>query len=174
MYKKLSALLLIPILILCGCNYNSFERLTAEEYDTAIKAAWVEFVGGTADWAKEYASIGEGFDNYKAAGTQLQAACDRTLKGLDMFSQINPPEEFEETHKKLLKAAESEKRWVSYREQSFKADSKEESDKILDKLTDEINSMPTEDLLPDIYLKLCRELGEFGNPHSEDLPKIYV
>lgn len=155
MYKKLAALLLIPVFILCGCN-NSSERLTKEEYDTAVKAAWTEFVGGTVDWSAGYSSIGEGFEGYKAAGDRLQAACDRTLTGLNMFAEISPPEEFELMHKELLKAAENERRWVSYREQSFKADSKEESDRILDKLADEINSMPTEDLLPDIYLRQYR------------------
>ncbi len=157
MYKKLFALLLIPVFILCGCN--SSKRLTKEEYKTALKAAWEEFLGGTTDWVKNYASIGESFDKYKAAKDRLQAACDRTVKGLNMLSEINPPKEFEEAHKKLLKAAKDEKRWVSYREQSFKASNKEESDKILDKLADEINNTALEDMLPDIYLKLYKELG---------------
>lgn len=158
MYRKLLTILLIPVFILCGCNSSS-ERLTREEYKTAVKAAWTEFAGGTNDWISSSNSIGEGFDEYKAAKDALQAACDRTVKGLNMFFEIKPPEEFEEIHNKLLGAAEDEKRWASYREQSFKADSKEESDKILDKLAEEINSMSLEDLLPDIYMKLSSELG---------------
>ena len=165
MNKRFFAAFLVPfMLFLCGCDNSAASKpLTREEYKVALSTAWEEFCDGTNDYVRAYNAAGEDFDKYRASADQLQAACDRTVKGLNGFAEIVPPKEFEEIHKKLLKAAEDEKRWSSYREQSFKTDSKEESDRILDKLAQEIDGMPLEDLLTDIVLKLYNELGGFGS-----------
>lgn len=174
MNKRIFSAILVPfmlfvyavcaMLFFCGCDNSAASRpLTRDEYKAALSAAWDEFCGGTNDYLRACNAAGEDFDKYRASADQLQAACDRTVRGLKGFAEIVPPEEFEEMHKKLLKAAEDEKRWSSYREQSFKTDSREESDRILDKLAQEIDGMPLEDLLSDIILKLYNELGGFGS-----------
>lgn len=165
MTKSFLALLIIPLIFFCGCEKGAEDkpRLTKEEYKDTVCSAWTEFRDATFDYAKIVGETLLDFSEYKGKSAELQETCDRMSQAFEMLEEILPPEEFGEQHERLLKSIEDEKRWVSYREESFNADTKEESDRILDKLSAETHAIPDTDNFTYIFIMLYQELGGFEN-----------
>lgn len=159
--KRVFALIFIPLLIFCGCGAENVPRLSEEEYKEAVMSAWEEFRDAQAGFLMVAVKAGDDFALYKGSGSELQPKLDTMRAALEKFEKMNPPEKYEELHKKLVKSIGDEKRWITYREESLSADTKESSDKALDKISEEVNAMQAGETMPAYVMELYRQLGAF-------------
>lgn len=147
---------ILPITLLCGC---SVERLTLEEYKTEVSAAVPEWVKDITGWSAFVATAVIDDDN-EIEFEKLQknkATLEEKLrvieKALDKIEAIgNPPEEYDELHKKLKNAVSIERKWLKYQREMISA--KNESDckaaeKKIEKLLEN-----TDDTLPLVYVEM--------------------
>lgn len=169
--KKVSLilLLLIPLLLFCGCDNGSNgnnentgsdigEKLTEKEYEKLLKDYWQEIHirRQNIDDLKDKA---EGsFSELQKLKSQLLEACDRESEVWDKFAAINPPDEYSELQEKLVKGVDMEKRWLEYEKQAYCADTEEEANEIYGKILQETKAIDTNDLFPGVYMEIHLKL----------------
>lgn len=159
--KRIFALILIPLLIFCGCGAENAPRLSEEEYKEAVMTAWEEYRDAQAGFLTIAVKAGDDFALYKGSSSELQPKLDDMRAALEKFEKINPPEKYDELHKKLVKSIGDEKRWITYREESLSADTEEKSNKALDKISEEVSKLQAGETMPAYVMELYRELDLF-------------
>lgn len=161
MSKNFLALLFIPfIFFLYGCNNNT-PRLTVEEYSEAMDKAWSQYRdNGYGEFIKVSLETGNDFSEMQEKKAEILAACDKMDADLEEFEKINPPEEYQELHDRLLKSIEDEKRWDEYRRKGFSASTEKEANEYFDKIAEEVTAASRE-TFPSIYLEIHKKLNNF-------------
>lgn len=104
---SLTIALILPVTLLCGC---SGKRLTPEEYKTAIESAWKKYMSSVLEMTEYFPADAdeEGCLSVIQKNKQeLEELLDKREEALDDFKKINPPEEYGELHKKLIKAEDA-------------------------------------------------------------------
>ena len=160
--KKVFALFIAVVLILplCGCSVG--ERLTLEEYKTEVSAAVPEWTRAMAGWAAFAATNIIDDDNeiefekmrkYKATLEEELCVIEKALDKIDKIG--NPPEEYDELHKKMKNAVSIERKWLKYQRELISAKSQsdcEAAEKKIEKLVENTNDT----LLP-VYVEMRRK-----------------
>lgn len=160
-------LLLIPLLLFCGCsndpkenneNIGSLsavgEKLTVKEYEKLLKDYWQEMNICRQD-IDDLKDKAEGsFSELQKLRSRLLEACGRVSEVWDKFAAIVPPDEYSELQAKLVKGVEMEKRWLEYEKQAYCADTEEEANEIYGKILQEVKAMDTNDLFSGVYTEI--------------------
>ena len=142
--------------MLCGC---SAKRLTLEEYKTEVSAAVPEWTEAMMGWSA-FAATAVIDDDNEIEFEKLQkhkATLEEKLrvieKALDKIDKIgNPPEEYDEFHKKLKNAVSIERKWLKYQREMVSAKSESECKKAEDKVAKLLEN--TDDTLPVVYVEM--------------------
>lgn len=164
-------LLLIPLLLFCGCDNNPKgnnestgslsdieEKLTAREYEKLLNDYWQELHSRRQDIDDLKEKAEGSFSELQKLKSQLLEACDREDEVWDKFAAINPPDEYLELQDKLVKGVETEKRWLEYEKQAYCADTEEEANEIYGKILQECKAIDTDDLFPGVYTEIHLKL----------------
>lgn len=99
--------LILPIVMLCGCS--SGERMSPEEYKSAIMSSWKKYITSFTDMATYLPSepleaTAENVSLIQSNSSKLDECLNKREEAYNDFKKMNPPEEYEELHKKLIKA----------------------------------------------------------------------
>lgn len=158
---SLAIALILPIILLCGCSYEQNKRLSAEEYKTQLESAWDKYLNSVLDLIEltplevNDAALKEFSENSEKA----QPALKLREQSFKEFCEINPPEKYEELHKKLIAAMESwEYEQLELHRKMFEAKSVAELEEISKRIAEHANNS-TEDTFPMIFLKIEMELS---------------
>lgn len=148
--------LILPIVMLCGC---SGERLTLEEYKTEVSAAVPEWTKAMMGWSAFMATsvIDDNneieLEKVKKHKATLEEKLRVIKKALDKIDKIgNPPEEYDELHKKMKDAVSIERKWLKYQRELMSAKSQSDckaAEKKIEKLLEN-----TDDTLPLVYVEM--------------------
>lgn len=164
MSKRILALFIIPLLLFCGCEKEPPPRLTEEEYTDALTDAWQRYLSGINDVVALVSGNEENIEAIKEKRSEAEELFVQVENAFADFEAMNPPEEYEKRHDKLLKTMDYEKEWVAIMRRAFAAETQAEFTEAMDGLTSliEAQSYGTGDTFPGAYIELLRGLKYFG------------
>lgn len=169
MTKRVFAFALIfSIVLFCGC---SVERLSLDEYKSETKAAVTEWLDAISDWSGfvgKYVIVnGEdmSFEQTQKNKGGLEQKLLKVEDALDKIDKIgNPPEEYDELHRKLKNGVSIERKWLKYQREMNNAKTETEYSAAGDKVTELVNETADESL-PHAYLEL---IHQFNSGEDQD------
>lgn len=136
------------------------KQLTENEYGKMLAEYWNEY----KDSAKVIDTLEEqadnDFDKLKEINGEILEAHDNIKAALDKFSALIPPDEYQELHQKLINGTEMEKRWLELQKSAYCAETEEEANEICDKIVEEMDNTPVNDLFPSVYVKIRLKLQD--------------
>lgn len=138
------------------------KKLTAEEYGRITAEYWEEYNDRAWEISDIVESAEGSFEKLKEKNSELLEACGRVKAVLDKYAEITPPDDYKELHQKLLQSIEEEKRWLTYREQAYSADTEEEGNEIYGKINEEADAMDINDTFPGAYMQIRLKLQGLG------------
>ncbi|MGN0669003.1 MAG: hypothetical protein ACI4JZ_00500 [Oscillospiraceae bacterium] len=166
--KFLAVFLLLPIILLCGCSSEQNKRLSPEEYRSAMESAWDKYLNSMLDLI-DLIPLEVNEESVKTLQENAESA-EPALKmreqSLNEFKEIEPPEKYEELHKKLIAAEDAwEYEQLELYRKMFTVQSVEELTEInetFQKHTEEISGTATDfssgTTFPAVYLQIIKEL----------------
>lgn len=166
--KFLAVFLLLPIILFCGCSSEQNKRMSPEDYRTAMESAWDKYLNSMLDLI-DLIPLEVNEESVKTLGENAESA-EPVLKmreqSLNEFKKIEPPEKYEELHKKLLSAADAwEYEQLELYRKLFAVKSVEELTEInetFQKHSEEISQTAGEfgtgTSFPAVYLQIIKEL----------------
>lgn len=136
------------------------KQLTENEYGKMLAEYWNEYKDSARviDTLEEQAD--NDFDKLKEINGEILEAHDNIKAVLDKFSALIPPDEYRELHQRLIEGADKEKRWLELQKSAYCADTEEEANEICDKIVEEMDSTPINDLFPSVYVKIRLKLQD--------------
>lgn len=150
--------LVLPITLLCGC---SVERLSLDEYKSETEAAvtgWIDALSDWADFVGKYVMVnGEdmSFEEMQKNKGGLEQKLLKVEDALDKIDKIgNPPEEYDELHRKLKNGVSIERKWLKYQREMNNAKTEAEYSAAGDKIQKLVSG---DDTLPMAYLELVKK-----------------
>jgi len=168
--------LILPIVMLCGCSMG--ERLSPEEYNFAMINAWQKYITSCTDMApylppEPFEATAENVSIIQSNSAKLKECLDKREEALNDFKEMNPPEEYEELHKKLIKGINTrEKEQLALLRKLVKAktpddisDYNEEMERMSAELTPEDSAFLTGTTFPSVYVQIIMKLN--GNKIGE-------
>lgn len=157
---RIIAALILPIILLCGCAAEE-KRLSAKEYRTAIESAWDKYINSMLDLIEitpltvDEAAVSEFAKNAEKA----QPALKMREQSLKEFSEINPPEKYEELHKQLIAAMDAwEYEQLELHRKMFVVKSVAELEEITNRISEHAENS-SENTFPMVYLKIEKALN---------------
>lgn len=169
MIKRLIALVMAAML-LCGCTTG--EQLTPEEYKSAIMSSYKKYITSFIDMAsylppEPIEATAENVSLIQSNSAKLEECLDKRKEALNDFKKMNPPEEYKELHKKLIKAIDSDEEELAITRKLVKAktpddisDFNEKMEKISAELTPEESDFFTGTTFPAVYTQIVFKLIE--------------
>lgn len=163
---SLIIVLILPIVMLCGCSTG--ERLSPEEYKSAVTSAWEKYFGSITELAAliPIQANDEGLAKLQQNASKCEALLNQREEAFNDFKIINPPKEYEELHKKLIKAIDyDEKEQLAITRKFVKAkttddisDFIEEMERISAETTPEESDIFTGTTFPSVYGQIILKL----------------
>ncbi len=163
--------LVLPIVLLCGCS--SGERMSPEEYKSAIMSSYKKYITSFTDMApylppEPFEANAENVSLIQSNSAKLEECLDKHEEAFNDFKEMNPPEEYEELHKKLIKAINTrEKEQLAITRKLVKAktpddisDYNEEIEREAAELTPEASDFLTGTTFPAVYTQIIMKLIE--------------
>lgn len=165
---SLAIVLILPIILFCGCSSEQQKRLTPEEYRSAMESAWDKYINSMLDLIDliplevDEESVKTLQENAKSA----EPALKMREQSLNEFKEILPPEKYEELHKKLITAADAwEYKQLELYRKMFTVQSVEELTEIsktFEEHSEEISGTASDfssgTTFPVVYLQIIKEL----------------
>lgn len=154
-------------MLLCGCSQQN-KRLTPEEYRSAMESAWDKYLNSMLDLI-DLIPLEVNEESVKTLQENAESA-EPALKmreqSLNEFKEIEPPEKYEELHKKLIAAEDAwEYEQLELYRKMFTVQSVAELTEInetFQKHTEEISGAASDfgsgTTFPVIYLQIIKEL----------------
>lgn len=166
---SLAIALILPIILLCGCtSAEQNKRLSPEEYRTAMESAWDKYLNSMLDLI-DLIPLEVDEESVKTLQENAESA-EPVLKmreqSLNEFKEIQPPEKYEELHKKLISAADAwEYEQLELYRKMFTVQSVEELTEIsktFEEHSEEISGTASDfssgTTFPIVYLQIIKEL----------------
>lgn len=163
--------LILPIVMLCGCSTG--DRLSPEEYKSATTSAWEKYATSLTDMVPylppaPLEATAENVSIIQSNSAKLEECLDKREEAFNDFKKINPPEEYEELHKKLIKAIDNdEKEQLAITRKLVKAKTpddisefNEEMGRISAELTPEDSDIFTGTTFPSVHGQIVMKLLE--------------
>lgn len=155
MIKRITAMIIaviIPIALLSGCG----KSLTVEEYKDELQSKW-------RDYASAQMAIVSDMQSFDESGTipaEFEDHCKSFEQAMKAFEKINPPSDYKEKHKQLVKALDNERDWLAAIRECAAATSPQEIEQAEQKIqaaANYPNSVPK--IILELFTKLVEELG---------------
>ncbi len=150
--------LIFSIMLFCSC---SAARLSLDEYRSETEAAVTGWFGAISDWAGfvgKYVMVnGEdmSFEETQKNKGGLEQKLLKVEDALDKIDKIgDPPEEYDELHRKLKNGVSKEREWVKLQREMNNAKSEAEYSAAGDKIEKLVSG---DDTLPMVYLELVKK-----------------
>lgn len=157
---RLILAVIIPIILLSGCASGE-KRLTAEEYKAAVEGAWDKYINSMLDIIEitpltvDEAALKEFAENAEKA----QPALKMREQSLREFKEINPPEKYEELHKRLIAALDAwEYEQLELHRRLFEVKTLDELREITDRIAEHAKNS-TGDTFPMAYILVAKQLS---------------
>lgn len=157
---RLILAVIIPIILLSGCASGE-KRLTAEEYKAAVEGAWDKYINSMLDIIEitpltvDEAALKEFAENAEKA----QPALKMREQSLREFKEINPPEKYEELHKRLIAALDAwEYEQLELHRRLFEVKTLDELREITDRIAEHAENS-TGDTFPMAYILVAKQLS---------------
>lgn len=158
MIKRIMAMIIaviIPISLLSGCG----KSLTVEEYKTEIEKCWKGFLTSISSLSADmqYFEKNEVLED----SNKFENDCKNFENALKDFEKINPPSEYKEKHKQMIKALDNERYWLTTVRKYVSATTPEEIKAAEEKVEDAAsyeNSLPHQCF--QIILELNKEIDD--------------
>lgn len=157
---RLILAVIIPIILLSGCASGE-KRLTAEEYKAAVEGAWDKYINSMLDIIEitpltvDEAALKEFAENAEKA----QPALKMREQSFREFKEINPPEKYEELHKRLIAALDAwEYEQLELHRRLFEVKTLDELREITDRIAEHAENS-TGDTFPMAYILVAKQLS---------------
>lgn len=157
---RLILAVIIPIILLSGCASGE-KRLTAEEYKAAVEGAWDKYINSMLDIIEitpltvDEAALKEFAENAEKA----QPALKMREQSFREFKEINPPEKYEELHKRLIAALDAwEYEQLELHRRLFEVKTLDELREITDRIAEHAENL-TGDTFPMAYILVAKQLS---------------
>lgn len=157
---RLILAVIIPIILLSGCASGE-KRLTAGEYKAAVEGAWDKYINSMLDIIEitpltvDEAALKEFAENAEKA----QPALKMREQSLREFKEINPPEKYEELHKRLIAALDAwEYEQLELHRRLFEVKTLDELREITDRIAEHAENS-TGDTFPMAYILVAKQLS---------------
>lgn len=157
---RLILAVIIPIMLLSGCASGE-KRLTAEEYKAAVEGAWDKYINSMLDLIEitpltvDEAALKEFAENAEKA----QPALKMREQSFREFKEINPPEKYEELHKRLIAAMDAwEYEQLELHRKMFEVKTLGELREITDRIAEHAENSAG-DTFPMVYILVAKQLS---------------
>ncbi|MCH5196856.1 MAG: hypothetical protein J1F28_09075 [Oscillospiraceae bacterium] len=129
MTKRISAIFLafIALLILSGCA----PKLTAEEYKDELTSAYNEFMTAHMKISEIMYAVEQG-DRTSLENSEFHDACEDMESSMERFERMNPPDNYKDKHKRMVKSLDNYRDWIKAVEKFVECTTPEEFEKALD------------------------------------------
>lgn len=129
MTKRVTALfLLLCVLLISGCNTSP--KLTAEEYKNELMTGYEEFMAARMKIA-EIMLNAEQSDRASLESSEFEYTCRDFESAMKRFEKMNPPDNYKDKHKKLVKSLDDYHDWLKAVRKFVKCTTPEEFEKAL-------------------------------------------
>ncbi len=145
--------------------------MSPEEYKSAIMSSYKKYITSFTDMApylppEPFEANAENVSLIQSNSAKLNECLDKCEEAFNDFKKMNPPEEYEELHKKLIKAIDSNKELAVMRKLAKVktpddiSDFNEEMGRISAELTPEASDFLTGTTFPAVYTQIILKLVE--------------
>lgn len=130
MTKRFLVLLMIPLIIFCGCNGNSESGLTESEYSEATEEAYqLYYIKGGWGIVK---ILTEKLGDPSSLNPDIENIFAGMEQAFVIIESISPPKRFDEIHSKLLSKIEYERKIAALEKKALESTTREELNENLD------------------------------------------
>ena len=129
MTKRITALfLLLAVLLIGGCNIS--QKLTAAEYKDELMSGYEEFMASRIKIAEIMIDAEQG-NRISLGSSEFEGACKDLENSMKRFEKMNPPDNYKDKHKKLVKSLDDYRDWLKAAKKAAECTTPEEFDKAL-------------------------------------------
>lgn len=154
MTKRITALfLLLVVFLIGGCNTS--QKLTAVEYKDELMSGYEEFMTSRIKIAEIMINSEQG--NPSLESSEFESACKDLENSMKRFEKMNPPDNYKDKHKKLVKSLDDYRGWLKAVKKVVECTTSEEFDKALNEAN---STLDTENGFLKQYLDMFIEVNK--------------
>ncbi|MCH5208114.1 MAG: hypothetical protein J1F04_04445 [Oscillospiraceae bacterium] len=129
MIRRIAAVFLAftALLVLSGCA----PKLTAEEYKDELTSAYNEFMTAHMKISEIMYAVEQG-DRTSLENSEFNDACEDMESSVKRFEKMNPPDKYQDKHKRMIKSLDNYRDWIKAVEKFVECTTPEEFEKALD------------------------------------------
>lgn len=129
MTRRITAIFLAftALLMLSGCA----PKLTAEEYKDELISAYNEFMTAHMKISEIMYAVEQG-DRTSLESSEFRDACEDMESSMKRFEGMNPPDNYQDRHKRLVKSLDNYRDWIKAVEKFVECTTPEEFEKALE------------------------------------------
>ncbi len=153
MTKRISGVLAVVVLLITLVVTGCGNQLTMQEYYDQLGTYFKDYVAVCLDFDTLY----QDFTSAEQADQKLSQAkeiCSKAKAALDNFAKMNPPSQYSEKHKELVKSIDYEKEYWDKSEKIFTAKTDSEIKQFAEEADGMFDDIPSEQQFQSIYRDL--------------------